>query len=380
MASHQSAKRIVASANSLWNLANFRAGLLQAFADCGADVVAAAPASPDAPPLPYRVAELMLRSDGLNPLQDAGLLRTYAALLRSERPAAFVSWTAKPNIYGALAARLTGVPAFPNVSGLGTAFIRGGLLQWILCRLYRTAFARCPAVFFQNAEDSSLFVRLGLVRPQQVRLIPGSGVDLVRFPALPLPAEVGPLRLLFVGRLLGDKGVRELVGAARELKAEGVGVRFQLLGFLGVANRTAIRQDELDAWRAEDLLDYLGTTDDVRPALAQAHAVVLPSYREGLPRSLLEAAATGRPLLASDVPGCRDVVEDGHNGFLFPVRSAEGLAAAARRFLALTPAQRQTMGDSARRTAVERFSEEQVIAAYLREISPLLEAAGEKER
>ncbi|WP_162789243.1 MULTISPECIES: glycosyltransferase family 4 protein [Sphingomonas] len=376
MTEPRGAPRLLASANSLWNLSNFRGGLLRGLAAAGFEPVLAAAPADEPVALPWCTAALPLRSDGLNPAADALLLARFVRLLRRERPAALISWTAKPNIYGAMAARLTGIPAFPNVSGLGTAFIRGGLLQRLLSGLYRTAFARCPAVFFQNGEDAALFVGLGLVRHEQVRLLPGSGVDLARFAARPLPAEEGPLRLLFVGRLLGDKGVRELVEAARLLKAEGAGVRFQLLGFVGAQNRTAITKDELDGWLAEDLLDYLGTAEDVRPALAQAHGVVLPSYREGLPRSLLEAAAVGRPLLASDVPGCRDVVEDGVNGLLFPVRSAEGLAAAVRQFLALTPDERQRMGDAARRTAEERFSEEQVVAAYLKELAPLLRAGG----
>jgi glycosyltransferase involved in cell wall biosynthesis len=188
-----------------------------------------------------------------------------------------------------------------------------------------------------------------------------------------MPPEGGPLRLLFVGRLLGDKGVRELVEAARLLKREGTPVRFQLLGFLGAQNRTAITRAELDSWLAEDLLDYLGTAEDVRGPLAQAHAIILPSYREGLPRSLLEAAAVGRPLLASDVPGCRDVVEPGTNGLLFPVRSAAVLADTVRSFVALTPEQRGTMAAAARRTAEQRFGEERVIAAYLAEVGHLLD-------
>ncbi|URD61696.1 glycosyltransferase family 4 protein [Sphingomonas sp. KRR8] len=380
MLSSRSAPRLLASANSLWNLQNFRGGLLRGVAAAGFEPVLAAPPGNQGHALPFRAASLPISSDGLNPLQDGLLLLRFIRLLRRERPAALISWTAKPNIYGAMAARQVGVPAFPNVSGLGTAFIRGGMLQRVLCLLYRTAFGRCPAVFFQNAEDAELFVDLRLVRPDQVRLLPGSGVDLARFPAVPIPPIDGPLRLLFVGRLLGDKGVRELAAAARLLKDEGTPVRFQLLGVLGAQNRTAITRAELDGWLAEDLLDYLGVADDVRPALAQAHAVILPSYREGLPRSLLEAAASGRPLLASDVPGCRDVVEDRVNGLLFPVRSAEGLAKAVRDYLALTPAEQQTMGDCARRTVEQRFGEDRVIAAYLREIGHLLEGGEDREQ
>ncbi|MCW3797073.1 glycosyltransferase family 4 protein [Sphingomonas sp. BN140010] len=372
MSDHEQKPRLVVAANSFWNLRNFRGGLIRGLAGAGFALTLVAPDAENQAGLPGRGIALPMRSDGLNPLADTRLLSAFVALLKRERPVALLSWTAKPNIYGALAARLAGIPALPNVSGLGTAFIRGGLLQQLLSSLYRAAFARCPAVFFQNGEDLDLFVAKRLVRREQARLLPGSGVDLARFATHPMPADGGLLRLLFVGRLLGDKGVRELVAAARILKREQAPVSVQLLGFAGVANRTAITGAELEGWVRDGLVDYLGHADDVRPALAQAHGVVLPSYREGLPRSLLEAAAVGRPLLASDVPGCRDVVADEVNGYLFPVRSPEGLADAIRRWLRLSPAERAAMGEAARRTVEQRFSEEQVVTAYLRELDALV--------
>lgn len=379
MAVSASAPRLVAAANSQWNLQNFRGGLLRQLHAQGFTLTLAAPTAGEGATvgIPARISHLRIDSHGLSIARDLRLLAAMTALLRRERPVALLSWTAKPNIYGALAARIVRVPALPNVSGLGTAFIRGGPLEALLSRLYRIAFATCPAVFFQNPEDARLFVGRKLVRPEQVRLIPGSGVDLGHFVPQPLPPEDGPLRLLFVGRLLGDKGLRELAAAARILQAESAPVRFQLLGPDGGGNRSAIPPAELNRWLADGLLEQLGSTTDVRPALARAHAVILPSYREGLPRSLLEAAATGRPLLASDVPGCRDVVEHGHNGFLFPVRDAEGLAAAVRSFLGLTREQRVMMGHNARQTAGQRFDEQLVIDAYLRELRAL--GAGRQE-
>jgi len=370
----------VVAANSYWNLQNFRGGLIRELDRQGfALTLAAAPLREAAQiGLPGTIRPLDLQSQGLNPVADARLTLAFAALLRRERPVAVLSWTAKPNIYGALAARLAGVPALPNVSGLGTAFIRGGLLQALLSRLYRTAFARCPVVFFQNSDDLELFVARRLVRREQVRLLPGSGVDLVRFAHRPLPPEDGPLRLLFVGRLLGDKGVRELAAAARTLKRENAPVSVQLLGPAGAENRTAITRAELDDWTREGVVEYLGHTDDVRPALAQAHGVVLPSYREGLPRSLLEAAAVGRPMLATDVPGCRDVVEDGVNGSLYRSRSPEHLTNAIRSWLRLSAHQRAAMGEAARRTAEQRFSEQQVVAAYLRELAAVIQPRQER--
>jgi glycosyltransferase involved in cell wall biosynthesis len=218
-------------------------------------------------------------------------------------------------------------------------------------------------VFFQNDEDRELFVDRRIVRPEQARVLPGSGVDLERFAPAPLPG--GPPTFLFIGRLLRDKGVVEFVGAARLLRSDFPDARFQLLGGLDEGNRTAIRQAEIDSWVAEGVVEQLGTTDDVRPFIAAANAIVLPSYREGLPRSLLEAAAMARPLIASNVPGCRDVVEDGVNGYLCAVRDAGSLAAAMRRLAQLPPAQQLAMGEAGRRRVQERFSESFVVRAYL---------------
>ena len=300
---------------------------------------------------------------GLNPLADLRLLMRYRKLLKRLRPAAYLSYTIKPNIYGSFAAASLGIPALPNVSGLGTAFIQGGGLQALVTRLYRLGFARAPVVFFQNEEDRNLFVSRRIVRQTQARALPGSGVDLEHFAPAPLPG--GPPTFLFIGRLLRDKGVVEFVEAARSLRSKHPEARFQLLGAVDEGNRTAVRQSEIDSWLTEGVVEQLGATDDVRPFIAAASAVVLPSYREGLPRSLLEAAAMARPLIAADVPGCRDVVEDGVNGYLCAVRNPGSLAAAMQCLLQLPPGQRLAMGEAGRRRVQERFSEALVIRAYL---------------
>jgi len=364
---HEPRRSIVLSANSDWNIANFRGGLIRGLRKAGYEPVVIAPQDPAAEKRMReldveRIAVPMERS-GLNPLADLALLARYRRLLKRLRPAAYLGYTIKPNIYGALAAASLGVPAIPNVSGLGTAFIRKGLLQRIVTTLYRFGFRRAPVVFFQNDEDRRLFIDRRIVRPNQTRLLQGSGVDLERFAPTP-PAE-GPPIFLLVGRLLRDKGVVEFMDAARMLREELPNARFQLLGPIDEGNRTAINWRELDSWVAEGVVEYLGTTDDVRPFVAAASAVVLPSYREGMPRSLLEAAAMARPLIAADVPGCRDVVDDGVNGYLCTVRDPASLASAMQRLAELSLAERRAMGEAARRKVQEKFNEEFVVQAYL---------------
>ena len=300
---------------------------------------------------------------GLNPFADLRLLVEYRSLFRELRPFAVLGFTIKPNIYGALAARALGIPFVANVSGLGTVFIKGGPLLALVVALYRAALNRAEVVFFQNPDDLKLFVDCRIVRPGQACLLPGSGVDLSWFEPQPLPD--GQPVFLLIGRLLGDKGVREFVDAARRLKHEGLDARFQLLGPLDEQNRTAIRRDELDAWSGEGVVEYLGETDDVRPFIGRATAVVLPSYREGSPRSLLEAGAMGRPLIASNVPGCREVVKADETGFLCDPRDFASLAKAMRSLAELPATERQSMGEAARRLIEARFSEEIVVRAYL---------------
>ena len=342
-------------------------GLIRALKDAGYEPVVIAPQdhAAEARMQALGVERIPVRIDrsGANPWADLRLLARYRALLRQLRPAAYLGYTIKPNIYGSLAAASLGIPALPNVSGLGTAFIRGGALQSLVTALYRVGFARAPVVFFQNDEDRQLFVARRIVRADQARVLPGSGVDLERFaPASPAP---DPLTFLLIARLLRDKGVVEFADAARSLRAELPNARFQLLGPIDEGNRTAISRAELDSWVRDGVIEHLGTTDDVRPSIAAASAVVLPSYREGLPRSLLEAGAMARPLIATDVPGCRDVVEEGVNGYLCRARDARSLAQAMRRFADLPPAERLAMGDAGRRKVQERFSEEFVVRAYL---------------
>jgi glycosyltransferase involved in cell wall biosynthesis len=342
-------------------------GLIRALKDAGYEPVVIAPQDPaaEARMNALDVERIALRMDrsGANPWADLRLLARYRTLLRQLRPVAYLGYTIKPNIYGSLAAASLGIPALPNVSGLGTAFIRGGALQGVVTALYRVGFARAPVVFFQNDEDRQLFVARRIVRGDQARVLPGSGVDLERFaPASPPPH---PLTFLLIARLLRDKGVVEFADAARSLRAELPNARFQLLGPIDEGNRTAISRAELDSWVRDGVIENLGTTDDVRPSIAAASAVVLPSYREGLPRSLLEAGAMARPLIATDVPGCRDVVEEGVNGYLCRACDARSLAQAMRRFADLPPAERLAMGDAGRRKVQERFSEEFVVRAYL---------------
>ena len=362
------APRVVAvSGNSSWEIIVRRSGLIRALREHGYEPIVIVPIDPATEERIAKidVKRIAVRIDrsGLNPFLDLRLLWDYRRILQRLRPIAYLGFTIKPNIYGCLAARAAGIPSIANISGLGTAFIRPGRLQAFVTRLYRIALSRASVVFFQNSDDQRHFLARRLVGPDQARLLPGSGVDLDHFKPAPLPS--GALSFLFTGRLLGDKGVRELVEAARTIRDESRDLRIRLLGPVDAGNRTGIRRDELDRWIAEGLVDYLGETADVRPFIEQATAVILPSYREGLSRSLLEAAAMGRPLIATDVPGCRELIDDGVNGFLCRAQDPGSLAEAMRKLALLSPERRSAMGRESRRMVEQRFSETVVISAYL---------------
>lgn len=309
-----------------------------------------------------------MNRSGTNPFSELAYIWRLGRIIVQERPDIVLGFTIKPNIYGSSLCRLLKVPAVPNVTGLGTAFLGRSAFRRAIIFLYRAAFARARAVFFQNPDDEALFLRERIVRPGQSRVLPGSGIDLSHFRATDLPAQP---RFLMIARLLGDKGVREYVGAARKLKEKLPSARFALLGEIDRENRTAVPERELEAWIREGVVDYLGSAPDVRPFISQSAAIVLPSYREGLPRTLLEGAAMGRPLIGTDVPGCRELVREAVTGFLCEARNTDSLAAAMERLACLSHEERARLGAQARALAESDFDEALVSRAYLELIGGL---------
>ena len=306
---------------------------------------------------------------GMNPVADALLLFRYRAALRKIRPAAYCGFTIKPNVYGAAASRMLGVPAINNVTGLGTTFLSHRLMWWFTARLYRWAFERSHRVFFHNEEDLAMFVKERIVRPEQGAVIPGSGVNLEEFRPVDEPNTAGAPAFLFVGRALRDKGIREFVQAARLLRARMPQVRFQILGNPDPGNPTSASAAEFQSWIEEGLIEHLGEHADVRPFIRPATAVVLPSYREGMSRALLEGAAMGKPLVGTDVAGCRELVEEGVTGALCEPRDSASLADAMERIARSSPAELRALGQEARRKVERGFGEAIVVDAYLKALA-----------
>jgi glycosyltransferase involved in cell wall biosynthesis len=365
--------RVALVINTSWNIWNFRRGLVRALQAAGHEVLAIAP--PDAysdrleSELGCRYVPIRMENKGTNPIKDAQLTRRFVAVYKRERPDVVLHFTIKPNIYGTLAARLAGVPSINNVSGLGTVFIVENLVSKVARGLYRLAFQFPHKVFFQNNDDRELFIRYGLIRPERTGLVPGSGVDLARFRPAPAAerAPGAPFTFLMVARVLYEKGIVEYFEAAKQVRAalpDGA-VRFQLLGGLDEAGGVGVPRATFEQWLAEGNIDYLGTSDDVAAYLHRADCVVLPSYREGTPKTLLEAAACGKPLVTTDVPGCRETVQHGRNGYLCEVRSATDLADKLLTVAQLPPARLAALGAASRQLAEEKFDEQLVLRQYL---------------
>jgi glycosyltransferase involved in cell wall biosynthesis len=363
--------RLLVSASSFRLLASHRPGLFRALQREGFAVIAAAPegsGKDELKDMGVAVEVVAMQPTARSPLADVDLWRRYVALLRRVRPDAFLGFTAKPNIYGSLAAQSLGIPTINNISGLGRVFASRSLLTRLVERLYQLAFRRAPVVFFENRDDSTLFVERGIVRPEQVVNLPGAGLDLDHYaPAAEnMDRESEGLIFLLAGRLLWDKGVQQFVDAAQMVRQRHPATRFQILGFVEPPDRSAVPGETLEQWDREGAVEYLGSTGDVRPFIAAADCVVLPSYyREGVPRILMEAAAMGKPLITTDAPGCRDAVDDGVTGYLCEPRSASAVAEAMERLAGLSADERAGMGAAGRAKMEREFSAEVVHRAYL---------------
>ena len=366
--------KLVLFANTDWYLYNFRRSLALALQRKGCDVLLLSPSGPYG----AKLRELGLRWEpvpmdrrSLNPLREAVLLWHLWRLFRHERPALVHSFTIKCAVYGSLAARLAGVPARINaVAGMGYVFTsqdrKARVLRPVVRTLLKLALGGHRArLILQNPDDVSLFERAGLLDASRVRLIRGSGVDCSRFVVRTPGFNAGhtatnPPRVLLPARLLWDKGIAEFVAVARQLRAEGRAVNFLLAGDPDSGNPAAVPEASVRGWAEEGVLEWLGHVDDMPALFATVDIVVLPSYREGLPKSLIEAAACGLPLVATDVPGCREVITDGEDGLLVPVRDAVALAAAIARLIDDRELAAR-LGAAARKKALSEFDERIVI-------------------
>lgn len=362
--------KIVVVSHHTKSLMNFRGQMLTEFVKAGCEVIVCAPENDRVfldkfSEMGISFITFPLARNGMNPIKDLYALGFLVKTLVKIKPDYVFSASMKPAIYGSLAARLAGVPrVFSLISGSGYAFmkisLKTRLITIVVTSLYRLSLPKNQTVFFQNPDDLSQFVDLKLARKEQAVLVNGSGVDLDYYRPAP-SVKQGPVFLL-ICRLIKDKGVVDYVDAARILKCRYPEATFMLLGPFDSNNTSALSRPQIEKWHRENLINYCGETDDVRTFIADSSVYVLPSYyREGTPRSALEAMAMGRPIITTDAPGCRETVIEGKNGFLVPIKDPQALAEAMERFI-VDPDLISSMGEASRNYAIEKFDADKVNA------------------
>lgn len=364
-------KKIAIVLNSSWQAYNFRLNLARAIKKAGYEVIFIAPYDQKYSELlkiEFEFLNIKIDPMGLNPLNDFRVLISLFFLYKREAIDMVLNFTIKPNIYSSIVSGLLNIKSVSNITGLGTIFIKQSPITKMVKILYKFALSYNSKVFFQNKSDQRYFLENDLVAEGITDLLPGSGVDLNKF--IPLEKSIINNKIIFllIARLLKDKGLLEYIEAIRIVKDRYDNVEFQILGAVDSLNRTAITNEELQSWIDDKLVSYLGTTDAVEKVISQCDCVLLPSYREGTPRSLLEACAMEKPIIATDVAGCRDIVDDGINGFLCKVKSSEDLADKIELMLNLSDNERLLMGKAGRKKVLEQFDENTVINKYLASI------------
>ena len=376
--SNSTNKDIIIIGNTSWYLYNFRIGLLNRLLNSGHRLTILAPLdeySKKIQQLGCSFHELEMDNQSLNPFKDFLLFRRIKLLLIHYKPDLVIHYTIKPVIYGSLVSNKFNIPFVNNITGLGTVFIKKSFITYIVKVLYRISQKRASYLFFQNQDDKIIFKNERLV-PSYVPSIvfPGTGIDTSFFPFKSYKSSTSNTFLL-IARIIWDKGIGEFVEAANEVKKYFPNSQFQLLGYLDVLNRTAISHQQIEAWTSDGIIHYLGESEDVRPFLKKAGCVVLPSYREGLPRSLLEAAAMCRPIIATDVSGCRDVVEHGVNGYLCKTRDAHDLAQKMKDMIRLSIDEKRKMGLRGREKMKQNFDQKVIVEKIVDCIESVLNTA-----
>lgn len=365
---------IIFSSNSAWSLWNFRQGVISAVLAKGYRVIAIAPeddSSENLRSLGCEVYSVSIDNRGTNPFHDLKTLLQYSSLYKKLKPDVVLHFTVKPVIYGTFAAWRQKIPCINMITGLGTAFNKENLLTKIVVFLYRYSQRWPERILFQNRDDMQLFLKRKIVAKKKEMLLPGSGINLSEFRTVALKKRKYPVFIL-IARMLWDKGVGVYVDAARIVKEMYPQTKFQILGPLAVDNKTAISAKTMDTWVAEGLVEYLGQTKDVRPFIANSDCVVLPSfYREGVPHSLLEAAAMARPIITTDSIGCKEAVDNKVSGYLCKIKNSNDLADKMKKFIELPYESKLRMGKKGRKKMEKEFDEKIVIHNYLKLIDEI---------
>lgn len=344
---------------------NFRKELVMRLKKEGCRVVIALPVIPETKKLTAlgcEVIDVPMERRGTNPVHDLRLLRTYCRILKSVKPDVVLTYTIKPNVYGGLACRISKFPCIATITGLGVAIEGGGVLKQISLMLYRLGLKKVNAVFYQNTSNCQVFEKAGIA-PKKGILVNGSGVNLQEYADIAYPLETAEVAFLFISRIMKSKGIEELLGAAEQIRRKYPRTAFHILGFC-----EDDYQERLEALTQKGIIQYHGMQQDIRPFMERAQCLIHPSYHEGMSNVCLEAAASCRAVIASNIKGCLETVEEGKTGYLCQAGSTESLTAAIEQYLSLTYEERKRMGEAGRQKMIREFDREQVVDRYMEQI------------
>lgn len=364
--------KYIFAGNTAWGMYNFRKPILQFLVNREDEVVVITPKDNtyqnQLTSIGCKCYTINIEAKGSNPIKDLKTMWQIRNILKKEKPDCCFFYTIKPNIYGSLAAASLSIPYIPITTGLGYIFLIDNWVSKIAKFLYRLAFRKAKQVWFLNQDDVDAFKRENLIEENKISILKGEGIDVNRFEVHHNNKEIS---FLLIARMLWDKGVGEFVEAARMLKSKYPNVKFKLLGFLGVDNPSAISKEQMDKWIEEGIIEYLGTTKDVRPFIYDATCIVLPSYREGISFSLMEGAAAAKPLIATNAIGCKDVIDDGITGFLCKIKDSKDLADKMEKMTLMLEKDRIRMGLRGREKMKNEFDIKMVIEKYIKTLDKI---------
>jgi glycosyltransferase involved in cell wall biosynthesis len=372
-------KTIAICSNTSWFLYNFRMGLMKSLYQEGYNIVLIAPEDDYSNRLKefgYRYYNIEIDNKGTNPINDIKLSYNFYKLFKYIKPDIILIFTIKPNIYGSIVSKMLNIPTINVVTGLGTVFLNKNISSKIAKLLYKVAFSK-NHIIFENSDDASEFLKRRLIKKRQVVIVSGSGIDTDYFKPSSnrFKNNSDDLVFLLIARLIKDKGIIEYIEAIKSIRDKYPNVKFKILGSYYFGNPSSISKEEVESWVEEGLIEYLGYTDNVLEEIEKADCIVLPSYREGLSRVLLEAGSMAKPIITTNVPGCKNVVEDGENGYLVPPKDSKSLALAIEKIISLSPQERRQMGLSGRLIVMKEFDEKIVIKEYLNLINRVSKSA-----
>jgi len=377
-----SKKRILLVGNTAWSMFNFRLKIAKNLRDEGYDVVIVAPYDHTSELIiseGFSHIDIKIDNKGVSPIRDIQLVRDLFALYKRLKPDLIIHYTIKPNIYGGIAARLAKVKVISFVTGLGSMFIKKTAVTSLIELMYKTSFFFSKKVWFLNEDDYDFFIEKKIVSGEKAEILPGEGIDTSEYSLLNETdflhnGNEKSFKFLYLGRILKDKGIIELVEASKMLKLKYPNFDCQILGFIDALNPSSISEETINDWVNEGAITYLGQTSNVKPFILDSDCVVLPSYREGISRTLLEAASMQKPIITTNVTGCRDIVEDNLTGFLCKVMDHEDLALKMEAMLNLDNDSRIQMGHKGRLKVLAEFDDSIIKDKYFKTINSLFQA------